>query len=77
MPRHPVRRLAAATILATLAAVTAARAQAPGLPPPPQNLVSLSATASAQVPQDWLTLGNGSNDILELAAHALLQPGAS
>jgi histidinol-phosphate aminotransferase len=29
------------------------------------------------VPQDWLTLGNGSNDILELAAHALLQPGAS
>ncbi len=28
------------------------------------------------VPQTWLTLGNGSNDILELAAHALLQPGA-
>ncbi|MCE2908820.1 MAG: SIMPL domain-containing protein [Burkholderiaceae bacterium] len=56
MTRHPVRRLAAATILATLAAVTAARAQAPGLPPPPQNVVSLSATASAQVPQDWLTV---------------------
>ena len=29
------------------------------------------------VPQEWITLGNGSNDILELAAHALLQPGAS
>jgi len=29
------------------------------------------------VPADWLTLGNGSNDILELVAHALLQPGAS
>ncbi|HEY8607419.1 MAG TPA: histidinol-phosphate transaminase [Noviherbaspirillum sp.] len=27
------------------------------------------------VPQDWITLGNGSNDILELAAHALVQPG--
>src|SRR5690606_16849417 len=29
------------------------------------------------VPQDWITLGNGSNDILELAAHALVQPGRS
>jgi histidinol-phosphate aminotransferase len=27
------------------------------------------------IPQDWITLGNGSNDILELAAHAFLQPG--
>ena len=27
------------------------------------------------VPTDWITLGNGSNDILELAAHAMLQPG--
>lgn len=27
------------------------------------------------VPVDWITLGNGSNDILELAAHATLQPG--
>lgn len=26
---------------------------------------------------DWITLGNGSNDILELAAHAFLQPGQS
>jgi len=29
------------------------------------------------VPQDWLTLGNGSNDILELVASALLEPGSS
>jgi histidinol-phosphate aminotransferase len=29
------------------------------------------------VPQDWITLGNGSNDILEIAAHALLQAGES
>jgi histidinol-phosphate aminotransferase len=29
------------------------------------------------VPGDWLTLGNGSNDILELAAHAFLTPGKS
>jgi histidinol-phosphate aminotransferase len=29
------------------------------------------------VPQDWVTLGNGSNDILELAAHALVQPQQS
>jgi histidinol-phosphate aminotransferase len=29
------------------------------------------------IPADWVTLGNGSNDILELAAHAFLQPGES
>ncbi len=29
------------------------------------------------VPMDWLTLGNGSNEILELAAAAVLEPGAS
>lgn len=29
------------------------------------------------VPQNWITLGNGSNDILELAAHAFVQPGQS
>jgi len=28
-----------------------------------------------QVPSLWITLGNGSNDILELAARAFLQPG--
>jgi histidinol-phosphate aminotransferase len=34
-------------------------------------------TAKYGVPQDWVTLGNGSNDILELAAHALVQPQQS
>ena len=29
------------------------------------------------VPADWITLGNGSNDILEIAAHAFVQPGQS
>jgi histidinol-phosphate aminotransferase len=29
------------------------------------------------VPASWITLGNGSNDILELAARALVQPGQS
>lgn len=29
------------------------------------------------VPTDWITLGNGSNDILELAARALVSPGQS
>jgi len=33
--------------------------------------------ARYQVPTDWITLGNGSNDLLELATLALLQPGAA
>jgi histidinol-phosphate aminotransferase len=28
-----------------------------------------------EVPADWITLGNGSNDILEIAAHAFVQRG--
>lgn len=34
-------------------------------------------TSKYDVPQEWITLGNGSNDILELAAHAFVQPGQS
>ena len=34
-------------------------------------------SAKYDVPQDWITLGNGSNDILELAARAFVQPGQS
>jgi histidinol-phosphate aminotransferase len=34
-------------------------------------------TKKYDVPQEWITLGNGSNDILELAAHAFVQPGQS
>jgi histidinol-phosphate aminotransferase len=46
---------------------------------PDSNGFELKAALSRRlsVPQDWLTLGNGSNDVLELVAHALLQPGAS
>lgn len=34
-------------------------------------------TAKFDVPADWITLGNGSNDILELAARALVKAGES
>lgn len=46
---------------------------------PDANGFDLKAAISAryEVPQDWITLGNGSNDILELAAHAFVQPGQS
>ncbi len=46
---------------------------------PDSNGFELKKALSARysVPQEWITLGNGSNDVLELAAHALLQPGAS
>jgi histidinol-phosphate aminotransferase len=46
---------------------------------PDANGFELKAALTAKygVPQDWITLGNGSNDILELAAHALVQPGQS
>src|SRR5450830_1815295 len=44
---------------------------------PDANGFELKAAISAKyaVPQDWITLGNGSNDILELAAHAFVQAG--
>ncbi len=32
-------------------------------------------TAKYDVPADWIRLGNGGNDILELAAHAFVQAG--
>ncbi|PFH08968.1 histidinol-phosphate aminotransferase [Collimonas sp. PA-H2] len=32
-------------------------------------------TAKYDVPVEWITLGNGSNDILELATHAFVQAG--
>jgi histidinol-phosphate aminotransferase len=46
---------------------------------PDSNGFDLKAaiTAKYDVPSDWITLGNGSNDILELAAHAFVQPGQS
>jgi histidinol-phosphate aminotransferase len=33
--------------------------------------------ARYDVPADWITLGNGSNDILEITAHAFVQAGQS
>ena len=46
---------------------------------PDANGFELKAVLSRRlgVPAEWLTLGNGSNDILELVAHAMLQPGRS
>jgi histidinol-phosphate aminotransferase len=46
---------------------------------PDSNGFALKAALTAKfgVPDSWLTLGNGSNDILEIVAHALVQPGES
>ena len=46
---------------------------------PDSNGFALKTALSAKfnVPVDWITLGNGSNDILELAAGALLATGRS
>lgn len=44
---------------------------------PDSNGFDLKAALAARygVPADWITLGNGSNDILEIAAHAFVQKG--
>lgn len=46
---------------------------------PDSNAFELKAALAARygVPADWVTLGNGSNDILELAAHAFVEKGQS
>jgi histidinol-phosphate aminotransferase len=46
---------------------------------PDSNGFALKAALAGRfdVPADWLTLGNGSNDILELCAAAMLAPGRS
>ncbi|MET3132205.1 histidinol-phosphate aminotransferase [Oxalobacteraceae bacterium GrIS 1.11] len=46
---------------------------------PDANGFELKAALSKRyaVPADWITLGNGSNDILEIAAHAFVQQGQS
>jgi len=46
---------------------------------PDPNGFDLKAALAARydVPMNWITLGNGSNDILEIAALALLEPGVS
>jgi histidinol-phosphate aminotransferase len=46
---------------------------------PDANGFELKAALSSRydVPAEWITLGNGSNDILEIAAHAFVQKGES
>ncbi|HEY3597593.1 MAG TPA: histidinol-phosphate transaminase [Paraburkholderia sp.] len=46
---------------------------------PDSNAFELKAALSAHygVPADWITLGNGSNDILEIAAHAIVEKSQS
>ena len=46
---------------------------------PDSNGFELKAALSERygVPAEWVTLGNGSNDILEIAAHAVVEKGQS
>ncbi|MEM5316131.1 histidinol-phosphate transaminase [Paraburkholderia sp. JHI869] len=46
---------------------------------PDSNAFELKAALAARydVPPEWITLGNGSNDILEMAAHAYVERGQS
>jgi histidinol-phosphate aminotransferase len=46
---------------------------------PDANGFELKSALAARydVPMDWITLGNGSNDILEIAAHAFVERGQS
>jgi histidinol-phosphate aminotransferase len=46
---------------------------------PDSNGFDLKAALSERygVPPEWITLGNGSNDILEIAAHAFVEKGQS
>jgi len=46
---------------------------------PDSNAFELKAALAARygVPAEWITLGNGSNDILEMAAHAFVEKGQS
>jgi len=58
-------------------AMVAAAAEAGRYPDGNGFELKAAITAKYNVPAEWITLGNGSNDILELAAHAFVQPGQS
>lgn len=58
-------------------AIVAAMAHLGRYPDPAGFDLKQALSARWSVPQNWLTLGNGSNDILELVASALLEPGSS
>lgn len=56
-------------------AMLAAMAEAGRYPDGNGFALKSALTRRYGVPADWITLGNGSNDILELAAHAFVEPG--
>lgn len=58
-------------------AIVAATAHLGRYPDPAGFELKQALSVRLSVPQNWLTLGNGSNDILELVASALLEPGSS
>lgn len=63
---------------ASARAALAAAAESLGRYPDPNGFDLKSAlSVRYDVPMEWITLGNGSNDILEIASQALLQPGVS
>ena len=59
------------------AAATAALANVGRYPDGNGTLLKAALAQRLGVPVSWFTLGNGSNDILELAASLMLGPGAS
>jgi histidinol-phosphate aminotransferase len=64
----------------SLAAKKAIEASLAGLaryPDPGGYHLKQAISQRFDVPADWITIGNGSNDILELAGMALLEPGYS
>lgn len=46
-------------------------------PDPNGHDLKMALAAHYQLPANWITLGNGSNDLLELASLALLAPGTA
>ena len=60
-----------------LAALAAATAELPRYPDGNGFALKAALSARYEIPTDALVLGNGSNDILELATQALLRPGDS
>lgn len=64
----------------SLAAKKAIQASLDGLeryPDPGGYYLKQAISKRFEVPADWITIGNGSNDILEMVGMALLEPGFS
>ncbi len=62
---------------AARAAMIAAAADAHRYPDGSAHALKAVLARRLDVPADWITIGNGSNDILELAAASVLAPGSS